>query len=458
MFTDHVPDFDGAEGHVWNKANIGKVAAMRNAGIEAFLATDAEYLFIVDADLILHPKLVEHLVSLNKDIVSEVFWTVWPSDGAEGLHAPNVWDYQPYSHKSVESITEMREPMTKRVGGLGACTLIHRRVLENPNMRFDPVPSLMLEGEDRWFCVRAEANGFELWADTHYPPFHVYRREQLDEARIWFAQGSAPNYFRECWLTDEWVEKANARASKPMGTKSTKSIAICLPGQVFSEQYVAWLMQTYAWVGARMRSNVYHGYTSNASVTRQAMTNRVLADFADGGVADYVLWIDDDNVMTPGYLEMLIQDLDAHPELDMVVGWCAIATDTFDPTVTRTSVGVFDANGRCVALSVEDLESAKGLIKIEWTGFPVVLMRGALLAEMGARAFRPLIDDASDGYGFFGEDASFSKQLLLANKNVAVDPRVKVPHLKLRDANPGVSPFTIGRRPQVMTTPISVAK
>lgn len=61
-----------------------------------------------------------------------------------------------------------------------------------------------MEGEDRWFCTRAAAHGIPLVADTVLPPFHVYRPEQLDEAKVWRRGGCDPNYFRERWLTGDW--------------------------------------------------------------------------------------------------------------------------------------------------------------------------------------------------------------------------------------------------------------
>ncbi|WP_338140244.1 hypothetical protein [Paenibacillus thiaminolyticus] len=41
-----------------------------------------DYLFLVDSDLLLHPRTVEQLVATGKDIVSEIFWTSWQSDSA----------------------------------------------------------------------------------------------------------------------------------------------------------------------------------------------------------------------------------------------------------------------------------------------------------------------------------------------------------------------------------------
>jgi len=73
---------------------------------------------------------------------------------------------------------------------------------------YEEIPSLkgVCWGEDRWFCIRAECAGWDLKADTHYPPFHVYRPEQLEEATAWYDDGAHPGYFRKHWLNSEWEE------------------------------------------------------------------------------------------------------------------------------------------------------------------------------------------------------------------------------------------------------------
>jgi hypothetical protein len=44
---------------------------------------------------------------------------------------------------------------------------------------FAEIFNLDLIGEDRHFCIRAAALGLELYADTCYPPYHIYRESEL---------------------------------------------------------------------------------------------------------------------------------------------------------------------------------------------------------------------------------------------------------------------------------------
>ncbi|MCL6559172.1 MAG: glycosyltransferase [Firmicutes bacterium] len=177
--------------HYWREELIWKVAAFKNKFIKIALEEGYDYLFLVDSDLYLHPKTVAHLVSLGKDIVSQVYWTRWEPGMAP---LPQVWAGEQYrlyhlrrgevlseeeaSRRTAEFLQMLSAPGTYRVGGLGACTLISRRAL-SMGVSFSEIYNLGYIGEDRHFCVRAAALGLELYADTHYPPFHIYRESEL---------------------------------------------------------------------------------------------------------------------------------------------------------------------------------------------------------------------------------------------------------------------------------------
>jgi len=188
------------ETHVWTQTEVRRVAQIKDAAIEEFLKTPHSHLFLVDSDLLLHPNLVPSLLLNEKPIVSAVFWTRWrPGEP----YLPNCWDYQPYGFLGEDSLLRLRRAGTYQVGGLGACTLIHRSVLED-GVRFEHVPSLPAHwGEDRSFCVRAQARKWPLFADSHYPPFHLYRPSLLPESEEWERAGMTGRYF-ENLLGEEW--------------------------------------------------------------------------------------------------------------------------------------------------------------------------------------------------------------------------------------------------------------
>jgi glycosyltransferase involved in cell wall biosynthesis len=179
--------------HKWHEDLIWKVAFFKDQLIAYAVEHNYDYLFLIDSDVVLQPKTLMHLTSLEKDIVSEVFWTRW---SPEVMELPQVWlkdhytlyDFNRNEHVSPEIankrieefLNQLHQPGTYKVGGLGACTLISKKALTS-GVSFKEIHNVSFWGEDRHFCIRAVALGFELWADTHFPPFHIYRESELTE-------------------------------------------------------------------------------------------------------------------------------------------------------------------------------------------------------------------------------------------------------------------------------------
>lgn len=179
-------------GHNWDYDLIERVADMKNHIIDIARAWNYSHLFFIDSDIVLHPQSLKQLLSDEKDIVANIFWTrfsIW-----DALH-PQVWQmdqralYNPRDRKTkkrayktakeIEFVESFKEKGVFRVGGLGACTLISRRVLE-AGVNFSSLYNISFWGEDRSFCIRAVAAGFELFIDTWYPAYHIYRMSDLD--------------------------------------------------------------------------------------------------------------------------------------------------------------------------------------------------------------------------------------------------------------------------------------
>lgn len=187
--------------HNWPSTAVQRVAQIKDRAIEEFLKTDHSHLFLIDSDLAVHPGTVRNLLSLDLAIVSTVFWSQWKPDQP---FLPNCWDQQPYAFNGIESLLRLTKPGTYRVGGLGACTLISREVLE-AGVRFRKVVSLPANwGEDRDFCVRAQTYGYVLHVNTEYPAFHAYRDSMLLQLTAWEKAGCSRRWFEEHWLTSEW--------------------------------------------------------------------------------------------------------------------------------------------------------------------------------------------------------------------------------------------------------------
>lgn len=177
--------------HQWNDNLMLKVANYKNLIIDYAIKNDYDYLFFVDSDLILHPNIIEYLKSKDKEILSEIFWTKWHENMPL---EPNVWLFDEYdlvpkelgeilseetmNSRKVDFLNQLKEEGVYEVGGLGACTLISKSALLK-GVNFKSIKNLTIHGEDRFFCIRAAVLGIELFVDTSYPAYHIYRESDL---------------------------------------------------------------------------------------------------------------------------------------------------------------------------------------------------------------------------------------------------------------------------------------
>ena len=154
----------------WDLEVIRKVANFKDFIIERAIEGNYDYLFLIDSDLLLNPNTIKHLITCNKDIISEIFWSSCEPGSSDKWCNAWVSDV----HNCPTSFTnKLKTPGIYSVGGLGACTLISKRALIS-GVKFKQLKNLTFWGEDRQFCVRATALGFTLYVDTHYPAFHMY--------------------------------------------------------------------------------------------------------------------------------------------------------------------------------------------------------------------------------------------------------------------------------------------
>lgn len=232
----------------------------------------------------------------------------------------------------------------------------------------------------------------------------------------------------------------SSQASLPTEVAERKRIVVCLPGEKFSSSWVAHWSELYAFLLSRFVVLPYFVYTSNCYATRAVLVSEIRKlDPAP----DYVLWIDDDNTPTSAQILQLQNDLDSNSELAGVCAWAFTAADSHEADM-HPSVGHFRQDWSVEWMSVEHMNAQAGdLLQVDCSGFPTVLMRGETLTLMGDRPFMPYIDESYD-IGFCGEDVSFFRRAKRLNLLFAVDRRIRVPHLKLRDARPSspVNEFT----------------
>lgn len=201
--------------HRWSSQQVDRVIKMKNEVLSYFREEEYDFLLLVDSDLCLHPRLLDHLVSLDLDVVCEVFWTRFrPLEP----YLPNVWDYHEHTYSSPESIYRLKEPGLYVVGGMGACTLIKRAVVLS-GVTFNRVHGVSYWSEDPHFCIRLASHDYTLHVDTSFPAFHVYRRGMLEEAQKWVDSGCPQDYFRNLWLNEDWEKEVASHLSSLIGQR-----------------------------------------------------------------------------------------------------------------------------------------------------------------------------------------------------------------------------------------------
>jgi len=171
--------------HHWTPKLVSNIIEMKAKILER--AKGYDYLLLVDSDTYLHPKTLTQLLSRGKDIITEISWTKWYADDPHGA-LPSAWFYQKYGFPP-DGLKRLRNEPLVKVGGFGGLYLISRRALE-AGVSFERTEDAPEDwGEDRFFAVRAQSLGFDLWCDTTIPSFHIYRMSDLPKLRKWKENG-----------------------------------------------------------------------------------------------------------------------------------------------------------------------------------------------------------------------------------------------------------------------------
>ena len=170
----------------------------------------------------------------------------------------------------------------------------------------------------------------------------------------------------------------------------------------------------------------YNGTGPHA--TRINLVDMVLAEHRGDPFMPYVLWLDDDNMVTPEIIRRWISFLDAHPEADIVVGWCWVNWGV----EWHPSVGGFNEDESNVWMKLADVYEGGPAIRHVpnlSSGFPCVMMRREVLERLGATAFW-LIPSDKHRYGAIPEDLAFFWRAKQAKLRCYLDPMARVGHLK----------------------------
>lgn len=190
--TEHRPVIRGQYSHSWGGPTVDTVIQAKNLLIDRALKSGSDILFC-DSDQVMRPETLKQLVSMDRPVCGEILWTRWASNEPE---RPNAWDFSDYIFKPGTE-KALHNPGEYRVGYIGGLIFIRQDALK-AGLNYSRVPNLTFWGEDRHFGVRAAVLGYEMWVDTHYPAFHIYRDSDLEKLPEWIKLENKRGSTEEC--------------------------------------------------------------------------------------------------------------------------------------------------------------------------------------------------------------------------------------------------------------------
>lgn len=236
-------------------------------------------------------------------------------------------------------------------------------------------------------------------------------------------------------------EQAGAREGGPA---LPTTIALCLSGDDFRGAWVDGILTLYSHLVDRgFAIWRVREYTSNVYVTRAQLLGALRSLVTP---PELVLWLDDDNILTPAQFDALLDDLEKNPELDGVTGWSWIHDEELKHFYVSCGIWAPDRI-RWQPFDARTFPQSNALERVEVSGFPAFLMRWRALEAVGERPFLPILDERLP-HGLAGEDISFCRKAGEAGVRFAVDPRVHVPHLRYVAMEPEFPALPI-REPKV---------
>lgn len=193
--TSTLPDYQGDKR--WQENLYERITFIKNAVITYFLDNKYDYLFLTDADLILHPKTLINLINQKKDFCASIFWTHFDKSPT---YTPNCWYSVPQGF-TPKNLLDWKESGTFEVDFTGACTLLSRRILSE-GVSFKKIKNVSYLGEDKHFCIRASVLNYQAYINTENPSFHVYNANLVDLGKD-FIKDDYQTYVAK-WLNKDW--------------------------------------------------------------------------------------------------------------------------------------------------------------------------------------------------------------------------------------------------------------
>ncbi len=212
-----------------------KIDTARNQIVREFLKGDADYLLMVDTDMVLPRETIHRLLAADKDIVGGLCFTgsftgsnVAPAirvavDTPEGTALTPLWDYP-------------RDEIIPVIATGAACIMVHKRVFkdilaargENHIMPWfaHGAHNGIEIGEDIAFCLTAAKVGYETWVDTGLVVDHVKPRFIGEHAYVEALNRDSHPYYDDRESVPIYQELLNDHSSLHGNTEGNQKLQV----------------------------------------------------------------------------------------------------------------------------------------------------------------------------------------------------------------------------------------
>ena len=157
-----------------------RIASARNKLVESFLASQAEWLLMVDTDMTMPADVLERFLSVAHPEKAPMVGGLCYGRGMEGLF-PTIYHWNGSNFSRSEGFDP--DTLVSCDGTGAACLFVHRSVFEKVAEHFDPPftwfqEGLLLNGdqeigEDMAFCMRVRSLDIPIFVHTGIPFGHV---------------------------------------------------------------------------------------------------------------------------------------------------------------------------------------------------------------------------------------------------------------------------------------------
>ncbi len=198
--------------------------------------------------------------------------------------------------------------------------------------------------------------------------------------------------------------------------KRVPTMTVCLPGEDFPQAYLHNWTNLLMYLVQRFNLRCQFGYSTDVFACRNWFVDKVL----EHETPDWVLWIDDDNILEPEAFQALFDAAQQPGAPDILAAWCWIynqAKQEYSVSCGRIETS---ADGLMATIPANPLVFSGQVELKDYTGFPAVLHRGSIL-EKGCFDHYP---------GLPGEDVAFCKRIVDNGGTVGVHTGIQIPHLK----------------------------